>query len=73
MDANRLIQPLLQTWQALASQGPWLQDGFLLLVCVTAVLILLMTGTVAGLFLQALWGIFTHSQPPSETETGNSP
>ena len=66
MDVNHLIQPLLQTWQAMTTQNVWLQDAFLLLACVITVVMLFLTGTVIGLFLQALWGIFSRKQAETD-------
>jgi len=56
------IQQVLGIWQALSNLGPWQQDAFLLLVCLVACLMLFLTGTAIGLFLQSLWGIFISSR-----------
>jgi uncharacterized membrane protein YqhA len=61
MDVNLFMQQLLRIWQSLATLGAWYQDAFLALVCVVAVVMLFLTGTVIGLFLQSLWGIFITS------------
>ncbi|HSH88166.1 MAG TPA: hypothetical protein VK958_13055 [Methylophilus sp.] len=69
MDENRLMQQLLNIWQAMAPQGLWVQDGFLLFMCVIAVLMLFFSGTVIGLFLQSLWGIFITHRHSVESES----
>ncbi len=65
---NHLIQQLLKAWQAMAPQGAWYQDTFLVFMCVIAVVMLFFTGTVLGLFLQSMWGIFVTHRHPAETE-----
>lgn len=69
MDVNRLIAQVLQNWQALGTQGLWHQDAFLLLMCVLAVVILFFTGTVIGLLVQSLWGIFITSHQTTDGES----
>ncbi|HSH97143.1 MAG: hypothetical protein ACAH05_05115 [Methylophilus sp.] len=68
MDENRLIEQVLKAWQCMATEGPLHQDAFLLLMCVIAVVMLFFTGTVIGLFLQSLWGIFVthHNQTDAD-------
>lgn len=68
MDENRLIQQLLNIWESLASEGPWYQDAFLLFMCVIAVVMLFFTGTIIGLFLQSLWGIFVTKYNPTDSD-----
>lgn len=65
---NRLIQQLLQTWESMADHGVWQQDAFLLLMCLVAVVMLFLTGTVIGLFLQSLWGIFVTGQHQADAD-----
>lgn len=52
----------------MATEGIWYQDAFLLFMCVIAVGMLFLTGTVIGLFLQSLWGIFitNHNQTDAD-------
>lgn len=69
MDENRLIQQLLSIWQSMAPQGAWVQDGFLLFMSVIAVVMLFFSGTVIGLFVQSLWGIFVTHRHAVESET----
>ncbi len=66
---NHLIQQLLKAWQAMALQGPWYQDAFLVFMCMITVVMLFFTGTVLGLFLQSMWGIFITHRRPAETES----
>ncbi|MFD1121942.1 hypothetical protein ACFQ2T_05465 [Methylophilus flavus] len=68
MDENRLIQQLLQAWQSIGTQGLWHQDAFLVFMCVIAVVMLFFTGTVIGLFLQSLWGIFITHRHSAEAD-----
>jgi hypothetical protein len=68
MDENRLIQQLLNIWQSMASEGLWQQDAFLLFMSVIAVVMLFLTGTVIGLFLQSLWGIFITYHHPTDSD-----
>lgn len=69
MDENRLIQQLLSIWQSMAPQGVWVQDSFLLFMSVIAVVMLFFSGTVIGLFLQSLWGIFVTHRHTTESES----
>ncbi|HSI46333.1 MAG TPA: hypothetical protein VK950_09145 [Methylophilus sp.] len=69
MDENQLIQQLLSIWQSMAPQGLWVQDGFLLFMSVIAVMMLFFSGTVIGLFLQSLWGIFITHRHTTESES----
>jgi len=59
------LQQVLTVWQSLSGQV-WQQDAFLLAVCLVACLLLFLTGTVIGLFVQSLWGIFVSSRQTDE-------
>ena len=59
------LQQVLKVWQSLSGQV-WQQDAFLLAVCLVACLLLFLTGTVIGLFVQSLWGIFVSSRHADE-------
>lgn len=59
------LQQILAIWQSLADHA-WQQDAFMLLVCLFTCLLLLMTGTVLGLFVQSIWGIFISSRQTGE-------
>lgn len=59
------LQQVLTVWQSLSGQVCQ-QDAFLLTVCLLACLLLFLTGTVIGLFLQSLWGIFVSSRRSDE-------
>lgn len=69
MDENKLIQQVLQIWQSLAPQGVWYQDAFLLFISMIAVAMLFFSGTIIGLLLQSLWGIFVTSHQQNETDS----
>lgn len=65
INLDHWLQQVLAVWQSLSAQG-WMQDAFLLLVCLVACLLLFLAGTILGLFLQSLWGIFVSSHPAEE-------
>ncbi|MGP1715945.1 MAG: hypothetical protein ACTS9Y_02095 [Methylophilus sp.] len=68
MDENRLIQQVLQTWQSIGADSLWHQDAFLVFMSVIAVVMLFFTGTVLGLFIQSLWGIFITNHHLTEAD-----
>lgn len=59
INIDHWIAQILAVWQVLGEQSVWLQDGFLLLMCLLIGVLLFFLGTVIGLFVQSLWGIFT--------------
>ncbi|MFQ6332829.1 hypothetical protein [Methylophilus sp. 3sh_L] len=59
INLDQWIAQILSVWQSLGEQSVWLQDGFLLLMCLLIGVLLFLFGTVIGLFVQSLWGIFT--------------
>lgn len=65
INLDHWLQQVLAVWQSLSAQG-WMQDAFLLLVCLVACLLLFLAGTIIGLFLQSLWGIFVSSRHAEE-------
>lgn len=65
INLDHWLQQVLGMWQSLSGQG-WVQDVFLLGVCLIACLLLFITGTVIGLFIQSLWGIFVSSRHADE-------
>lgn len=65
INLDHWLQQVLTVWQSLSGQV-WQQDAFLLAVCLLACLLLFLTGTVIGLFLQSLWGIFVSSRRSDE-------
>lgn len=68
INLDHWIQQVLTVWQSLSALGLWQQDAFLLLVCLLACLLLFITGTVIGLFVQSLWGIFVSSRRTADEE-----
>lgn len=67
INLDHWLQQVLTVWQSLSAHV-WLQDAFLLLVCIIACLLLFFTGTVIGLFIQSLWGIFISSRHSDEEQ-----
>lgn len=65
INLDHWLQQVLAVWLSLSGQG-WQQDAFLLLVCLVACVLLFLTGTVIGLFIQSLWGIFVSSRHADE-------
>lgn len=65
INLDHWLQQVLAIWLSLSAQG-WQQDAFLLLVCLVACVLLFITGTIIGLFLQSLWGIFVSSRHADE-------
>lgn len=65
INLDHWLQQVLAIWLSLSDQG-WQQDAFLLLVCLVACVLLFLTGTVIGLFIQSLWGIFVSSRHADE-------
>lgn len=68
INLDHWIQQILTVWQSLSALGLWQQDAFLLLVCLLSCLLLFITGTVIGLFVQSLWGIFVSSRRTADEE-----
>lgn len=65
INLDHWLQQILVVWQSLSDQV-WQQDAFLLLVCLVACLLLFLSGTVLGLFVQSLWGIFMSGRHADE-------
>lgn len=65
INLDHWLQQVLTVWQSLSAHV-WQQDAFLLAVCLVACLLLFLTGTVIGLFVQSLWGIFVSSRHADE-------
>lgn len=59
INLDQWLAQILSVWQLLGEQSVWLQDGFLLMICLLIGVLLFLFGTVIGLFVQSLWGIFT--------------
>lgn len=68
INLDHWMAQILSVWQSLAAQSVWLQDGFLLLMCLIIGLLLFLFGTVIGLFTQSLWGILTTGRQGSDEE-----